>query len=201
MRGAVGAVRMFFIYGYWNFINRIVFIKGRCMVGKSIRTRGRIRMINRGVIQIGDCVTINSSIISDPIGGAPCSIFVACSGAKIIVGDNTGLSNCAIFAREDIRIGKNVLIGAGVKIYDNDFHPVNYSARMENNEPVSRPVLIKDGAFIGGHTIILKGVTIGEKSVIGAGSVVTKTVPDGEIWAGNPARFVRKVKDHENLSN
>lgn len=57
----------------------------------------------------------------------------------------------------------------------------------------TKPVIIKDGAFIGTDCIILKGVTIGEKSVIGAGSVVTKSVPDGEIWAGNPAKFIRKV--------
>ena len=57
----------------------------------------------------------------------------------------------------------------------------------------AKPVIIKDGAFIGTDCIILKGVTIGEKSVIGAGSVVTKSVPDGEIWAGNPAKFIRKV--------
>ena len=57
------------------------------------------------------------------------------------------------------------------------------------------PVVIKDLAFIGMHSIILKGVTIGEKSIIGAGSVVSKDVPDGEIWAGNPARFIKKVVD------
>ena len=57
----------------------------------------------------------------------------------------------------------------------------------------SAPVLIKEGAFIGAHSIILKGVTIGKHSIIGAGSVVTKSIPDGEIWAGNPARFIRKI--------
>jgi acetyltransferase-like isoleucine patch superfamily enzyme len=58
---------------------------------------------------------------------------------------------------------------------------------------VTKPVVIRDGAFIGAHTIVLKGVTIGERSVVGAGSVVTKDIPDGEIWAGNPARFIRKL--------
>ena len=56
------------------------------------------------------------------------------------------------------------------------------------------PVVIKDGAFIGAHCIILKGVSIGEKSVVGAGSVVTKSIPDGEIWAGNPAKFIRRIE-------
>ena len=55
------------------------------------------------------------------------------------------------------------------------------------------PVVIKDNAFIGAKVIVLKGVTIGENSIIGAGSVVTRSVPDNEIWAGNPAKFIRKV--------
>ena len=55
------------------------------------------------------------------------------------------------------------------------------------------PILIKEGAFIGAHAIILKGVTIGRHSVIGAGAVVTKNVPDNEVWAGNPAKFVKKL--------
>lgn len=50
---------------------------------------------------------------------------------------------------------------------------------------------------MGAHTIILKGVTVGAKSIIGAGSVVTKSIPDGEIWAGNPAHFIRKIDDLE----
>jgi acetyltransferase-like isoleucine patch superfamily enzyme len=54
------------------------------------------------------------------------------------------------------------------------------------------PVHIKKGAFVGAHCLILKGVTIGENSIVGAGSVVTKDIPDHEIWGGNPARLLRK---------
>lgn len=57
------------------------------------------------------------------------------------------------------------------------------------------PIKIKKGAFIGANSIILKGVEIGENSVIGAGSVVTQNVPDKEIWAGNPARFISYIKE------
>lgn len=57
----------------------------------------------------------------------------------------------------------------------------------------SKPILIKEGAFIGAHAIVLKGVTIGKYSVIGAGSVITKDIPDNEVWAGNPARFIKKL--------
>ena len=55
------------------------------------------------------------------------------------------------------------------------------------------PVKIEDNAFVGARSMILKGITIGKNSIIGAGSVVTKSVPENEIWAGNPARFVRKI--------
>lgn len=62
-----------------------------------------------------------------------------------------------------------------------------------NGDYTSGEVHIKEGAFIGTSTIITKPVTIGERSVIGAGSVVTKDVPDREVWAGNPARLIRKL--------
>lgn len=59
---------------------------------------------------------------------------------------------------------------------------------------IDKPVRIKSGAWIGGHSIILKGVTIGKNSVIGAGSIVTHDIPDNEVWAGNPAKYIKKFK-------
>ncbi len=66
------------------------------------------------------------------------------------------------------------MIGSGVKIWDTDFHSVNFDNRITNTDIVSKPILIKKGAFIGACSIILKGVTIGERAVIGAGSVATR---------------------------
>ena len=85
------------------------------------------------------------------------------------------------------------MLGADVKIWDTDFHPVNYNDRMRNLAGAARPVHIKEGVFVGACSIVLKGVTIGEHSVIGAGSVVTHDIPPNEVWAGNPAVFVRKI--------
>lgn len=99
----------------------------------------------------------------------------------------------------NVQIGKYVLIGAGCKIYDTDFHPLNASYRYgelkDNQKTRSKPIIIEDGVFIGGHSIILKGSHIGKNSIIGAGSVVTGDIPENQIWAGNPAHFIRKVND------
>ena len=187
------------IYGlqhlFWNTLNRLGM--GNAKIGKNFRSCGLIRVRNRGKIAIGDKVTINSAPMANPVGGQGQTILVAQKGAKITIGSGSGLSNCAIFAAEGVTIGKQVMLGAGVKIYDTDFHPVDFTARMEKKPPKKAAVTIGDGAFIGAHSIILKGVTIGEKSVIGAGSVVTKNVPDHEIWAGNPAKFIRKIGNGE----
>ena len=81
-------------------------------------------------------------------------------------------------------------------IFDTDFHSLDWRDRKDGTDITKRKkasVVIKDLVFIGAHSIILKGVTIGEKSIVGAGSVVAKDIPDGEVWAGNPAKFVRRV--------
>lgn len=82
-------------------------------------------------------------------------------------------------------------------IFDTDFHPISYQSRILNDQSKikSVPVRICRGAFIGARSIIMKGVTIGEYSIIGAGSVVTKSVPSNEVWAGNPARFIYKLTE------
>jgi acetyltransferase-like isoleucine patch superfamily enzyme len=91
-------------------------------------------------------------------------------------------------------LGNMYLSGGDCKIYDTDFHSLNFEKRnrLPDNDVRSGAVNIKYGAFIGTGAIILKGVTVGEKSIIGAGSVVACDIPDNEIWAGNPARFIRK---------
>ena len=113
------------------------------------------------------------------------------------VGDHTGMSNIAIYVSQKVTIGNNVKIGGSVKIYDTDFHSTDYKERAMTNDPgiKSAPVTIGNDVFIGAHSIILKGVSIGDRSVIGAGSVVTKNVPSDEIWAGVPARFIKRLGD------
>ena len=76
-------------------------------------------------------------------------------------------------------------------------HSLDYQVRKNNRNDnvLSSEIRIKSGAFVGSRCIILKGVTIGEHSIIGAGSVVTKNIPNNEIWAGNPAKFIRSIQE------
>ena len=81
-------------------------------------------------------------------------------------------------------------------MYTTDFHSLDPQIRASAEDTLHKacaPVRICEGAFIGAHCIILKGVTIGARSIVGSGSVVTKSIPADEIWAGNPARFIRSL--------
>ncbi len=164
--------------------------------GKNLNVQGRLHIISNTPdgITIGEGVNINSCRNANPIGGDTKTIIFAKGDAKIRIGNGCGMSNVSIFACQEICIGNNVMLGGAVKIYDTDFHWLNYEKRITEEGGNTKPVIIKDGVFIGAHSIILKGVTIGERSIIGAGSVVTKNIPSGEIWAGNPARFIKKVE-------
>lgn len=150
---------------------------------------------NDGVFKIGKIWRINSRYSENPIGGNNYCSFVVRKGGYLSIGDGTGISNSAIYCSQRIDIGKNVFIGGDCKIYDTDFHSIRLKNRLndKNDDGLTKPVVIGDGVFIGTGTIILKGVCVGSEAVIGAGSVVTKNIPPLEIWAGNPAKFIKKI--------
>lgn len=180
-----------------NFLYNTVVLKCRHVkYGNNLKINGRFFCVSNtpGGIEIGNNVRINSSRGSNPIGGDTKTILFAKGNGKIRIGDDCGISNTTLFACESISLGKQISVGGGTRIYDTDFHWLDFEMRISELGGATSPVVIKDGAFIGAHCIILKGVTIGEKSIVGAGSVVTKSIPDGEIWAGNPAKFIRKIK-------
>jgi acetyltransferase-like isoleucine patch superfamily enzyme len=133
---------------------------------------------------------------ANPIGGDDRTIFSLKNNAILMIGEETGISNTAIVCHENVSIGDRVRIGGGTKIYDTDFHSLSYEERKDylTETAKSKPIRIDDDVFIGAHCIILKGVQIGKRSIVGAGSVVTKTIPEDEVWAGNPARFIRKIQ-------
>jgi acetyltransferase-like isoleucine patch superfamily enzyme len=153
---------------------------------------------NGGQLIIGNDFTINSGRWYNRIGRQQVSMLIVGDNAVLKIGDNVGISGTAIICLRAITIGNNVKIGGNTVIYDSDFHSLEPAQRSRIPEDLSdvrtAPVVIGANAFIGAHTTILKGVTIGENSVVGAGSVVRGNIPPGEIWAGNPATFIRNVK-------
>lgn len=169
--------------------------------GKNLSVRGTIYIYKHGAessLCIGDFVNINSSRWSNPIGCGDRTYFQIFKYGNVKIGNNVGISNTAITSASSIVIGNSVMIGSGCKIYDTDFHSIDSSVRgidkRESDKVKSRPIIIEDSVFIGAGSFVLKGVTIGKGSIVGAGSVVAKDIPAGEVWAGNPARFIKKVK-------
>lgn len=164
----------------------------------AFRTSGvpYVMVARGGRCTIGNGFAMNNGAKGNPIGCfQPCTLFVD-RGASLSIGENVGISQTALIAMADITIEKNVKIGGGTSVYTSDFHSLDAAVRASTDDTrhrVNRPVVIGEGAFIGAHCIILKGVTIGNESIVGAGSVVTKSIPPRQIWAGNPARFIRNL--------
>ena len=188
--------KLYFVY---TPLNKVKLILNGAKYGKGLRTRGFIRIQNpHGRILIKDNVRINSAGWTNPIGYSNKVNFQVVGNGCITIGSNTGISCCSITCAKEVVIGDNVLIGAGVKIYDTDFHPLSASARFsgtQNQDAVkSKEISVGDGSFIAAGSMILKGVHIGSNCVVGAGSIVISDIPDNQIWAGNPARYIRENK-------
>lgn len=127
-----------------------------------------------------------------------CHIEASMPESIVEFGDGAQVNNNAFIKSEGpgIRIGANALIGSCVEILDSDFHDL-HPARRRGGQPRMAAVELGENVFVGDGVKILKGVSIGAHSVIGAGSVVTKSLPSGVIAAGNPARVIGDVPlDH-----
>lgn len=150
-----------------------------------------------GSIIIGKNLEINNGNKYNKIGRQQKCFFIVRENGHLSIGNNVGMSSTAIVCDKHIQIGNFVKIGGNVVIYDTDFHSLNSNLRHEKMNDYSntnrQDVIIEDNVFIGAHSTILKGVCIGENSIIGACSVVTKSIPKNEIWGGNPAKFIRNI--------
>lgn len=178
-----------------RIINKILCAMYRVELKHTCKIKGIICFEGSANVVIGENVRINSGKKYNVIGGSERTVFRTFDNGMIEILSGAGISNSTFVSQESITIGRNVLIGGGCKFYDTDFHPLSAEERIHTTNPGKvSPIVVKDGAFIGAQSIVLKGVTIGENSIIGAGSVVTKRIPDNEVWAGNPAKFIRRLE-------
>jgi acetyltransferase-like isoleucine patch superfamily enzyme len=142
-----------------------------------------------GRITIGRRFKAISRIANNSVGVFQPVILKCFAGATLRIGDDVGISGSTVSATVRIEIGSRVLIGSGCLITDSDAHPVHPDGRVTGKGRVA-PVMIEDDVFLGARCIVLKGVSIGQGSVIGAGSVVSRSIPPFSIAAGNPAQVV-----------
>lgn len=162
---------------------------------KGMRLMGvpLVQQSRRGAIIIGKDFKAVSLARHNSIGVIQRVVIKALGPeGRVSIGNNVGISGATISARKSISIGNNVLIGSGALISDNDAHPLHPDHRDDPSYTACAPVNIEDDVFIGARSIILKGVTLGRGSVVGAGSVVSRNVPEMTIVAGNPAQVVKE---------
>jgi acetyltransferase-like isoleucine patch superfamily enzyme len=172
----------------------------RCQVGDDFCCDGipQIRMQKPGSIHIGNKVTINTRRMSNLAGVTQRTILHCILDGKIHLSDGCGLSAAVLSARNRIQLGSRVNVGVNTRIFDHDFHSLNpehrTNRRIDHANVASAPVILSDDVFVGANAIILKGVTIGARSIIAAGSVVCRgDYPEDSLIGGNPARVIKRA--------
>jgi acetyltransferase-like isoleucine patch superfamily enzyme len=146
-------------------------------------------------IEIGNNCRFRSSPSSNLIGlNRKCTIATHKQGAQIKIGNRCGLSGAVIGCSELITIDDDVLFGANSLVTDFDWHVVNPKERHLSGRSKSKPVHIKRNVWLGYGAVVLKGVTIGENSVITANSVVVTNIPANVIAGGNPAKVIKEIE-------
>jgi acetyltransferase-like isoleucine patch superfamily enzyme len=153
-------------------------------LGDRVRLRGSPAITNHGRMVINRRVQLVSTIATLEL--------VSDSDAVLEIGEATLVNfGCSLVATELVVIGADCHIGPYTMICDNEFHRVEPERRLER--PPSQPIRIEDNVWIGARSIVMPGVTIGRDSCVGAGSVVTASVPPRTLVAGVPARTIRQL--------
>jgi maltose O-acetyltransferase len=157
-------------------INAQLHLRGKAKVPLSVRLKGRIVLTGGGHVEFGYGVSLVGTVVPIEI--------VSHKGARISIGDHTFINyGSSISAYKHIEVGRHCLLGHYITLFDNDEHSVT----------PSEPIVIGDRVWIGSCVIILPGVSIGHGAAVGAGSVVTKSIPPHCLAVGNPARVVREL--------
>ena len=170
-------------------------------IGEGCRFVGRIyfKIMTNSILSIGCHTRIVGGGNFNTLAGNRYACIEVDENAQLHIGKHCAFSQISIWSRSSITIGDYVMIGANSIINDSNSHSLYFSdRRLEIQEGLQKniyckPIIIEDDVFIGANSIILKGVRIGAKSIIAAGSVVTHDIPSSEIWGGNPAKFLKHI--------
>lgn len=192
-------------YLYWNRLKFNIY-GAKIGHGFEVYTKVYVKIAQGSKVNIGNNLTIYSGDGLNPL----CRNIATCICAEnsdtiIKIGNDCGFSSPCIWAKKNITIGNNVAIGGDTIIMDSDAHSLDYRLRashelMEDGQSKdvanakTAPIVIEDNVLIGTRCIVLKGVTIGARSVIAAGSIVTKSIPADCIAGGNPAKVIRRLE-------
>ncbi len=169
--------------------NALPVIRARWYLRHASRLGARVRLWGRPIVRVwggrllvGDRVRLVSTT-------APIELSV---GGTLDIAEGVYINyGCSIGANDLVRIGPGCSIGPYVMMMDNDFHRLEPERR--NERPASKPIILEENVWLGARVIVLKGVTIGAHSVIGAGSVVTRDIPPRSVAVGLPARVVKSL--------
>jgi len=180
---------------YYQFYN-LCYLKWKgAKVGNQCQMNGKVvfSLSDGATLEIGNNFICRSGFRGHILGDELSSFHIS-GGVRI--GDDSGMSATNINCAESIMIGSHVLIGAGCLITDSNHHSLDWKERcLKGDKNIKNaPIKICDYVFIGAKSIVLKGVTIGEKSIIAAGSVVVNDIPANCIAGGNPCRVIKLLK-------
>lgn len=189
---------------FYRQYNKLLFWANGIQFGRGMKVYNKVYVSGKGKVIIGDDFHFTSGDSINPIcRNVRGSIYTMTKEAQIEIGDRVGISSACLWAKERITIGNDVNIGGDCLIMDNDAHPHDFQQRRAIFEievgpeeylktiPTA-PIQIDDDVWIGARCQILKGVHIGARSIIAAGSIVTKDIPSDVIAGGNPCRVIKK---------
>lgn len=145
-------------------------------------------------IVVGEGCQFRSAPWANLIGLNRACIVTTIGGSALIdIGRDCGFSGTVIGSAASITIGSRVMCGANTTITDTDWHPLDAAARQAGGFPDPAPVIIGDDVWLGMNVTVLKGVAIGDRTVVAAGSVVSRSLPADVVAAGQPAVPVRRL--------
>ncbi len=174
-----------------NMLKNVVVGKGDRFIGKPV-----IKIHPSAKVSIGDKFVCRSSPLYTS-GNFCCSKIDVRQSAILKIGNQVGITDSVIMCHKKVVIGNYVNVGNGTIIMDTNFHSLDWRIRENRSLDVINakraPIDIGDYVFIGARSIICKGVSIGEKTIIAAGSVVVNDIPSGVIAGGNPCRVIKTI--------